>query len=232
MNVIKAEQPNITAVIDDLYKPFVAYKSLRSLSVKSEDLYLVYKFFVSDLSMSGKLEDDNINETVRDMISWFVSNRMTDNEKKFFNAFMTNLLDMTGLHKKGDISNVDDTEDDDVSINETDDFDFEESDENDNTSVDDEFDDIFSDDLDNDEEPIDDYVEDMPDETDVDDTPINPVDIDAVAVSKCYQCKLSEKINDSNSYRCTHHNKNVDRLCSSEFNWEHPCPNFEYDKIK
>lgn len=234
MNVIKAEQPNITAVVDDLYKPFVAYKSLRSLSIKPEDLFLVYRFFISDLAMSGKLNDENIDETVRDMIMWFVSNHMTDIEKKFFNKLMVNLLDMTGLHKKNSSEEINDASED------TDEDDFDDMDLGEDTIDDNEIDDDIDDSFDN-IDFDDESTEDIPDDEEMDDSDeseelpaedeiFDTNDIDLVAISKCYQCKSMS--GESDNYICNYHNKSINYLCSTKFSWEHLCPNFEYQNNK
>ena len=238
MSVIKAEQPNITAVVDDLYKPFVAYKSLRSLSVKPDDLFLVYRFFISDLVMKGKLDDDNIDETIRDIIMWFVSNHMTEMEKKFFNELMVNLLDMTGLHKKttteetnGDVSEDvidDDTDDEDYDDIFLDDDEIEDDiDDQSDVMDDDESTDI---DITSDDDSIEvDDTDDSDDSSDEEDN-FDPHDIDPVAISKCYQCKLMS--GEPDNYLCDHYGTSVNYLCSNKFNWEHLCPNFEYQNNK
>ena len=93
MDINKNLEPSMDTLLRDLHKPYDVYNNLKELTnlpndPKSRNLFLIYKFFVAELAEKGQLTDDKIDETVHDCIMWFVSNPMSDNEKKFFNKFM------------------------------------------------------------------------------------------------------------------------------------------------
>lgn len=262
MDIIKNLEPSTVALLGDLHKPYSVYNNLKELAnlpndPKSRNLFLIYKFFVTELAEKGQLTDDKIDETVHDCIMWFVSNPMSNDERRFFNKFMYNLLVMTGLidNKTEDETNPEPEENDD-DIDDIPEEDISEDDEDGDviygggplidwgSSDDDEPDDLYEDegvnndddeyDISEDDDIIEDEDDDLEDifehEDDVesDEEPnVNPVDIDASALARCYQCK-----NLVDNSTCNVEDKNIKVLCSSSYNWEHPCPNFEYTSLK
>ena len=82
MDIIKNLEPSTVALLGDLHKPYSVYNNLKELAnlpndPKSRNLFLIYKFFVTELAEKGQLTDDKIDETVHDCIMWFVSNPMS-----------------------------------------------------------------------------------------------------------------------------------------------------------
>ena len=261
MDIIKNLEPSMDTLLRDLHKPYDVYNNLKELTnlpndPKSRNLFLIYKFFVAELAEKGQLTDDKIDETVHDCIMWFVSNPMSDNEKKFFNKFMYNILVMTGLidnktedetdsePEENNDEDIDDIPEEDISENEEDGdeiyggpfIDLENSDEEPDdlyedegvNNDDDEYDISEDDDIIEDED--DDFENILEDEDDAEpdeEATVNPVDIDASSLARCYQCK-----NLVDNSTCRVEDKSIKVLCSSSYNWEHPCPNFEYFSIK
>ena len=260
MDIIKNLEPSMVALLRDLHKPYSVYNNLKELAnlpndPKSRNLFLIYKFFVAELAENGQLADDKIDETVHDCIMWFVSNPRSDNENKFLNKFMYNLLVMTRLidNKPNDKTNPE-PEENDEDTEDSDDMSEEDLSEDgdeiyggpfiDLENSDDEPDDLYEDEgVNNDDDEYDiseddDIIEDedddfeniFEDEDDVEpdeEATVNPVDIDASALARCYQCK-----NLVDNSTCRVEDKSIKVLCSSSYNWEHPCPNFEYSSIK
>ena len=261
MDIIKNLEPSMDTLLRDLHKAYGVYNNLKELAnlpndPKSRKLFLIYKFFVAELAEKGQLTDDKIDETVHDCIMWFVSNPMSDNEKKFFNKFMYNILVMTGLidnktedetdsePEENNDEDIDDIPEEDISENEEDGdeiyggpfIDLENSDEEPDdlyedegvNNDDDEYDISEDDDIIEDED--DDFENIFEDEDDAEpdeEATVNPVDIDASSLARCYQCK-----NLVDNSTCRVEGKSIKVLCSSSYNWEHPCPNFEYSSIK